>query len=153
MRSAAVKALLLVAFIASASLSPSSARAIAVTGQGPSLTSIGPLAFGPDGTLLDLGAQATGGATGAKGLDAIDQKLAALMGTAAADVAITDLAVHPKTRNAYVSVMRGRDANAAPVLFRVDGAGKIDMVTLSSLKFQMVELPNAPAACSDGPVS
>ena len=158
MRSAAVKALLLVAFIASASLSPSSARAVAVTGQGPSLTSIGPLAFGPDGTLFaadnqaaslyafDLGAQATGGATGAKGLDAIDQKLAALMGTAAAEVAITDLAVHPKTRNAYVSVMRGRDASAAPALFRVDGAGKIDMVTLSSLKFQKVELPNAPAA-------
>jgi hypothetical protein len=29
--------------------------------------------------------------------------LAALMGTAAADVAITDLAVHPKTRNATLT--------------------------------------------------
>ena len=158
MRSAAMKALLLVAFIASASLSPSSARGIAVTGQGPTLTSIGPLAFGPDGTLfsadnqaaaiyaLDLGAQANGGATGAKGLDAIDQKLAALMGTAGGQVTITDLAVHPKTRNAYVSVMRGTGAEATPALFRVDGTGKIDMVTLSSLKFQKVDMPNAPVA-------
>jgi hypothetical protein len=158
MRSAATKALLLAAFIASASLSPSSARGIAVTGQGPTLTSIGPLAFGPDGTLftadnqaasiyaLDLGTAADAGAPGAKGLEAIDQKLAALTGTAAGQIAITDLAVHPTTRNAYVSVMRGTGADAAPALFRVDGAGKIDMVSLSSLKFQKVELPNAPVA-------
>ena len=93
-----------------------------------------PLAFAPDGTLfaadtqgaaivaLDLGAQANGGAAGAKGLDAIDEKLAALLGTGASEVVITDLAVHPKTRNAYVSVMRGQGAGAAAALFRVDGS-------------------------------
>jgi hypothetical protein len=158
MRSLSVKALLLVAFVLSASFSPSSARAVAVTGQGPSLTSIGPLTFAPDGTLFaadnqaaalyafDLGNQASGGAQGAKGLDAIDQKIAALVGSAAADITITDLAVHPQTHNAYISVMRGQGASAAAGLFRVDGAGKIEMVAIQNLKFQKVELPNAPAA-------
>jgi hypothetical protein len=158
MRSLTVKTLLLMAFIGSASLAPTSARAVAVAGQGPSLSSIGPLAFAPDGTLFaadnqaaalyafDLGTQANGGAPGAKGLDGIDQKLAALVGTAADEISITDLAVSPRTHNAYVAVMRGRGTDAAPALFRVDGAGKIDMISLQTVKFQKVELPNAPVA-------
>ncbi len=133
---------LLVALVVVASWAPSSARAVAVAGQGPTMASIGPLAFGPDGTLfaadnqgakfvaLDLGAQASGGAAGAKGLDAINEKLAALLGTGAHEITITDLAVHPRTRNAYVSAMRGQGAGAAPTLFRIDGTGKIDLVAL-----------------------
>ena len=64
-------------------------------GNGPAMQSIGPLAFGPDGTLfaadnqgasvfaLDLGAQANGGAAGAMGLDGLDGTLAGLLGTGA----------------------------------------------------------------------
>jgi hypothetical protein len=158
MRSLSVKSGLLIGFVVFASMSPSSARGVAVTGQGPTLSSIGPLTFAPDGTLfaadnqaaaivaLDLGAQASGGAQGAMALDAVDQKLAALLGTAASEITITDMAVHPRTQNAYISVMRGQGAGAAPALFRVDGAGTIEMVALQSLKFQKVELPNAPVA-------
>ena len=158
MRSSYIRVSLLALFIAGAALSSPSARAVAVTGQGPTLGSIGPLAFGPDGTLfaadnqnasilaLDLGAQATGGTQGTKALDGIDQKLAGLLGTAVGEIAITDLAVHPKTQQAYVSVMRGRGADAAPALFRIDGAGQIQLVTLQSVKFQKVDLPNAPVA-------
>jgi hypothetical protein len=149
---------LLIAFVVLASLSPASALQVAQAGQGPVLASIGPLAFGPDGTLfaadnqgagifaLDLGAQADGGVAGTKGLDAIDARLAALLGTGAREVAITDLAVHPRTRNAYVSVMRGQGGGAAPALFRIDGAGQIAAVSLQTLRFQKVELPNAPSA-------
>ena len=126
------------------------------------MASIGLLAFGPDGTLfaadnqnaaifaLELGALANGGAPGAKGLDAVNAKLAEMLGTAAAEVAITDLAVHPRTRNAYISVMRGQGAGAAPALFRVDGGGKVEAVSLSGLKFSKVDLPNAPAANAAG---
>lgn len=158
MRSLHMKLWILIAFVAVASFSPSSALQVAQTGQGPALASMGPLAFGPDGTLfaadnqnaaivaLDLGAQATGGAPGAKGLDAVNEKLAALLGTGAREVTITDLAVHPRTRNAYVSVMRGQGAGAVPALFRVDGTGTITNVPLQTLKFQKVELPNAPGA-------
>ena len=158
MKSLRVKLGFLVLFVVLASLSPSSALQMAQSGQGPALASIGPLTFGPDGTLftadnqgaaifaLDLGAQANGGAAGTKGLDALDEKLAALLGTGPREIAITDLVVHPRTRNAYVSVMRGQGAGAAPALFRIDGAGAIANVSLQSLRFQKVELPNAPAA-------
>ena len=59
---------------------------------------------------FDRGAAANGGAPGAKGLDAVNEKRAALLGTGAREVTITDLAVHPRTHNAYVSVMRGQGA-------------------------------------------
>jgi hypothetical protein len=158
----AIKSVVLLALVVLTSLSHPSAQQVSQTGQGPSLASIGPLAFGPDGTLfaadsqgasifaLDLGAQASAGAANARGLDALDEKLAALLGTSAKEITITDLAVHPRTRNAYVSVMRGQGAGATPVLFRVDGAGAIDMVALQTLKFQRVEIPNAPAAGGTG---
>ena len=162
MRSSYVKLSILLTFVVCAALSTPSARAVAVTGQGPTLASIGPLTFGPDGILfaadnqnaaifaLDLGAQAKGGTQGTKALDALDQKLAALLGTAAAEVSITDLAVDARTQNSYISVMRGRGNDAAPALFRVDGAGKIEMLSLASMKFSKVELPNAPAANAGG---
>ena len=129
---------LLLAFVVLASLSPSSAVPVVETGQGPALASIGPLAFGPDGTLfaadnqgaaifaLDLGAQANGGAAGAKGARRPGRESSPpCSAPARAKSTVTDLAVHPRTRNAYVSVMRGQGAGAAPALFRIDGAGKI----------------------------
>src|SRR5688572_504984 len=158
MRSLFTKLLILLAIVVLASSTSSSARQASSTGTGATMASMGPLAFGPDGTLfaadsqnaaifaLDLGAQANGGAAGAKGLDALDTKLAALLGTGARELTVTDLAVHPRTRNAYVSVMRGQGAGAAPALFRIDGAGAITSVSLQTVKFQKVELPNAPAA-------
>ena len=129
-----------------------------VQGSGPVLQSIGPLTFAPDGTLfaadtqsaaifaIDLGAQATGGAAGAKNIPAIDQKIAGMLGTEAREIQVTDLAVHPKTRNAYLSVMRGQGAEAKPALLRVDGAGTIEIIKTDGLKFSRAELPNAPAA-------
>jgi len=158
MRSVQMKLWVFIALVVVTSWAPSSARGIAESGQGPALTSIGPLAFGPDGTLfaadnqaatiygLDLAAQGRGAVPGAKGLDGIDQKIAAMLGTGARDITITDLAVNPTSKNAFVSVMRGQGNGAAPALLRVDGAGTIDLIQLQSLKFSKLELPNAPAA-------
>jgi hypothetical protein len=135
---------------------PSPARAS--DGNGPVLQSIGPLTFSPDGVLfaadtqaaaifaLDLGTHATVGTPGAKSIPAIDQKIAAMLGTEAREIQVTDLAVHPKTRNAFLSVMRGQGAEAKPVLLRVDGAGAIEIVQIEGLKFSRAELPNAPDA-------
>ncbi|HEY7188620.1 MAG TPA: hypothetical protein VH436_18815 [Vicinamibacterales bacterium] len=158
MRSVQLKLWGFIVLVVITSWAPSSARGIAESGVGPALTSIGPLAFGPDGTLfaadnqaatiygLDLAAQGRGAVPGAKGLDAIDQKLAAMLGTGARDITITDLAVHPASHNAFVAVMRGQGTGAAPALFRVDGAGTIDAISMTSVKFSKLELPNAPAA-------
>jgi hypothetical protein len=119
---------------------------------------MGPLTFSPDGLLfagdtqaasifaLELGAIAQGGAPGAKAISGIDQQLAALLGTDVREITVTDLAVHPKTRNAYLSIMRGQGTNAAPALVRVDGNGKIEVLSLASVKFSKVDLPNAPDA-------
>ncbi|HXT69175.1 MAG TPA: hypothetical protein VN700_05450 [Vicinamibacterales bacterium] len=125
---------------------------------GPALKSIGPLAFGPAGVLfagdrdaasiyaLNLGSEATGGAPGTADVAGIDQKIAAVLGTAATEVAITDLAVHPTSKNTFVSVMRGQGAEAQPALLRVDGKGAIHVVDLAKTTFTSVTLPNPPAA-------
>jgi hypothetical protein len=156
MKHSSVKLVALLALIVVTSWAPSSARAVAESGQGPKLTALGPLAFSADGTLfaadntaatvyaLDLGTQAAGATPGTKGMDGLDTALAAMLGTAATEITITDLAVHPRSHNAFVSVMRGQGADAAPALFRVDGTGKIDLVSMQTVKFSKVELPNAP---------
>jgi hypothetical protein len=163
MGSRLLKLWMMIALLVVTSWSPAANRMAADTGLGPAFSSIGPLTFGPDGTLfaadpqaasifaVDLGQFATGGAQGAKDVPGIDQKIAAMLGTDAREIAVTDLAVHPRTRNAFVSVMRGQGAGAAAVLMRIDGAGKIEMVALPTLRYSRVTLPNAPDVNSTNP--
>ena len=158
MRSVFLKSALVLTVVLSWSGVPAAGRASVDNGVGPTFKAIGPLAFSPDGVLfagdtqsaailaLDLGKAATGGAPGAASIPAFDQKVAALLGTDVREVTVTDLVVHPKTRNAFASVMRGQGNNAQPALLRIDGAGKIDVVAFGDIKFSRVELPNAPAA-------
>ena len=122
------------------------------------MSSIGTLAFGPSDVLfasdtqaasihaLELGAAANGGAPGTGDVEGVDAKIAAALGTDAAGIAITDLAVHPRSRNSFVAVMRGQGAEAKPALVRIDGAGKILVVDLAALKQTSIALPNAPVA-------
>jgi hypothetical protein len=136
-------------------------RANATNGTNPAFKSIGPLAFSPDGVLfagdtqaasifaLDLGKAATGGAPGARAIPAFDQKVAALLGTDVREITVTDLIVHPTSRNAFASVMRGQGTSAQAALLRIDGAGKIEVIPFTDLKFSKVDLPNAPAANPD----
>ena len=163
MRSLFLKSSLFVAVVMSLSAVPAAAPPAPTNGVGPTLKSIGPLTFSPDGLLfagdtqsasifaLELGALAQSGVPGAKAIAGIDQQIAALLGTDVREIAVTDLAVHPKTRNAYLSVMRGQGANATPVLLRIDGNGKIEVLSLSNVKFSKVDLPNAPDAAAAQP--
>jgi hypothetical protein len=151
-----VAAMAAVAVIAGFATSRSSVTA-AVLETGPVLQSVGPLAFAPDGTLfaadskgaaifaLDLGAQGAGGKAGAADIPSIDQKIAAMLGTEASAIAVTDLAIHPKSHNAYIAVMRGTGADAKPALLRVDGDGRIEPIALGTVKYTSVALSNAPA--------
>src|SRR5688572_18561457 len=82
------------------------------------LKSAGPLAFGPKGVLFvgdPLGAQIfaigvkSGETTPIGGdfkLEGVDTKIASLLGTAASDAKIVDVAVEPGTNVAYASVSR-----------------------------------------------
>ena len=158
MKSLFLKTALIVTVVVSWSGVPAAERTNAIDGSNPSFKAIGPLAFSPDGVLfagdtqaaaifaLDLGNAATGGAPGAKAIPGFDQKVAALLGTDVRELTVTDLAVHPKTRNAFASVMRGQGTNAQAALLRIDGAGKIDVVSFADVKFSKVDLPNPPAA-------
>jgi hypothetical protein len=83
---------------------------VAAADARPQMTSIGPLTFGPDGILLaadtqaatiyalELGDNAKGAAAETQGVDAVDQKIAALLGTDAKESIVTDLVVHRARR-------------------------------------------------------
>jgi len=140
------------------SLVPAPVAGFSPDDVGAKLQSAGPIAFGPDGILfmsdpqaatiyaVDLGAAVSGGTPGVKDIAALDQKVAGLLGTDAREIAIADLAVHPRSRNAFLALSRGQGAGATTVLLRVDGAGKTEVIDLATLKFTKLALPNPPEA-------
>ena len=121
----------------------------------PAFKSMGPIAFGPEGILLiadTQGAAVVAIATGdtkpaadAKPLkvEGINQKIAALVGSAPDQVLINDLAVNPISRNAYLAVSRGRGPDAIRVLVRVKASGSPELVSLDKVKYSRAELPDA----------
>ncbi|GGF29084.1 hypothetical protein [Subtercola lobariae] len=79
-------------------------------------------------------------------VDNLDAKLAALLGVERDGVVIRGLAVHPASRDVYVSVARGRGAEAGPALVRVDADGDLSVVELAGLPVTSFTLDDAPAA-------
>lgn len=119
------------------------------------LKSAAPITFGPDGILFIADAKsaaivaiATGDTKGeaakAVKVDGINAKVAALLGTAADQITLDDLAVNPASQTAYLAVTRGRGASATPVLVRVKGDGNLEVVSLDKVKHTRAELPDAP---------
>ena len=159
MRSSLLKLALVITVVAATSGGPTAQSSNMTTGVGPTFQYLGPLTFGPDATLfaadsqevfiyaLDLSQHVEGGTPGTQNMTtapALDQKIAALLGTEASNLIVTDLAVYPRTRNAFISVMRGQAADATPVLIRVDGAGDITVIPLDQVPYSRVKLPNPP---------
>jgi len=130
-------------------------------GVGAKMQSISALAIGPNGVLyaadpqaatiyaLDLSKLASA-TPGTKDVANIDQQVASMLGTAPSELTISDLKVEPKSRNSFVAVTRGQGPNAQAVLMRVDGAGKIDVVSLDNISFSSLGLPNAPDVNPNG---
>ena len=118
--------------------------------------SMGPLAFGPAGILFvadtksaAIAAVATGDMKPASGdkpikVEAINQKIAGLLGTSVDQILINDMAVNPVSRNVYLAVSRGRGPDAVPVLVRVKSGGELEVVSLDKVMFSKGELPDAP---------
>lgn len=120
------------------------------------LMSAGPLAFGPNGVLfvgdsvggaivsLDTG-DTTASSTAANiDIQGIDQKIAALLGTAPDQIMINDVTVNPVSKKVYLSVSRGRGPDAAAVIVRVDGSGQLTALPLDNMKHASVSLSDAP---------
>jgi hypothetical protein len=124
----------------------------------PDIKLAGPLTFGPQGLLFvadptgaavfAIETKDTAKAPVAKSLavEAIDAKVAAMLGTTAEDILINDVAVNPVSGNIYLSVSRGRGPDAQPVIMKVSGDGQLSQVSLENVNFAKAELPNAPAA-------
>ena len=117
--------------------------------------SAGPLAFGPEGILfigdpqgaavfaLDTGDRTAAKAADRPKVEAIDEKIASMVGIESKQLLLNDVAVNPISGNVYLAASRGKGADAAPLLFRVDRAGKIEEVGLKDVGFSKAALPNA----------
>jgi hypothetical protein len=126
-----------------------------LAGGASGLKSAGALAFGPDGVLfvgdsvggaiaaLDT-ADRTPAASAKVDVQGIDEKVAAMVGVAASDILINDVAVNPISKNVYVSAARGRGPDAAPLVVRVDASGKLTLLPLDNIKHETVSLSDAP---------
>ena len=120
----------------------------------PAVRSVGPLAFGPQGILfvadnvgavifaIDVGDTGNGGPRHVN-MDNFDTSLASYLGCSRDDVAIRDMAVHPKSGNVYFSVMRGSGAAALPVIIKVSGGGTIGDVSLENVAFSRTVITDA----------
>lgn len=133
----------------------SGSHARTLTGS-PEIQSVGPLAFTPDGVLLmadpkqatifAIQTEDTSGEPSEVNFSvrAIDEKVAALLGTTADDILINDIAVNPASGNVYLSVSRGRGPQAMPLVMRVTGAGEIEEFSLQQVQYSQIALPNPP---------
>jgi hypothetical protein len=134
-----------------------------VLGEGPrdtlksgdvAMQSAGALTFGPDGILFvgDSTAGAivaidTGDTTKADKkpdlkVEKIDGKIASLLGVEAGQLAVNNIAVNPLSGNLFLSVTRGKGAEAKPVLLKLDGSGKLTEVSLKGARSATAQLPN-----------
>ena len=121
----------------------------------PDIKTAGALTFGPEGILfigdstgaavfaVDVGTGTPSTSAAQVALQNIDQKIAALLGAAADQVLINDMAVQRASQDVYFSVTRGRGADSRPALVRLRG-GRLEAVSLESAKFSKVTLADAP---------
>ncbi|MEO5922202.1 MAG: hypothetical protein ABIR70_00075 [Bryobacteraceae bacterium] len=122
------------------------------------LKSAGPLAFGPDGVLfvgdttgaqvvaLDTADRTPNNAVVKIEVAGVNQKIAAMLGTAADQILVNDLVVNPISKSIYISVARGRGPGALPVIVKVDASGKLSELSLDNIRNASVAIANAPAA-------
>ena len=120
------------------------------------LKSAGALAMGPDGILfvgdsvggaivaLDVDDRTPSKSDASLEIKGINEKIAAMLGTAADQILIQDVVVNPISKNVYIAVSRGRGADAIPVLLRAAPGGKLSEVSLASIKHMSVALLDQP---------
>jgi hypothetical protein len=126
------------------------------------LKSAGVLTFGPEGVLfvgdsaggavaaIDTGDKTPASAGAKIDVQGVDIKLAAMVGVAPGDILINDVAVNPISKNVYISAARGRGPDAAPLVVRIDTAGKLTLLPLENIKHETVSLTDAPADAASG---
>jgi hypothetical protein len=119
----------------------------------PAIQSISALSFGPDGILfigdsksaavfaVDTKDNTLSEKGQALEMKNVDQKIAALLGTQAQNIAIQDLAVNPVSKKIYCAI---QNSEGTPVLLTIEG-DKILPVSLKNVSYSKVSINNAPA--------
>lgn len=122
----------------------------------PNVSSLGPMTFGPENVLFVGDSEGASihairiedGSHGSGPINvaAVDRRIAEVLGVPVDQVLIRDMAVHPVSRNVYVTAMRGRGEGAQPVLLRVtrNAERPIEVVELDNVMFSSAAIPNAP---------
>ncbi|MCG8605794.1 hypothetical protein MJD09_12455 [bacterium] len=123
----------------------------------PEFQSVGALAFGPDGVLfvgdskgaavfaIDVDDQATFGWADRINIRNVDEQIASLLGTSAKEIIVHDLAVHPTSHQIYMTVSRGRGADAMPVIVRVTTESRVEEVSIANVRFSRATIKSVPA--------
>jgi hypothetical protein len=117
----------------------------------PTPKTISSIAFGPEGVLFlgdSSGSQVVAIATGdtspaAPGdvnVDNIGEKLAAALGTTAANVTINDVKVNPASGNVFIAATR-KGANGGPIVVKLGRDGKIAEVPMKNVPTANTTLP------------
>jgi hypothetical protein len=120
------------------------------------IQSINVMTFGPDNILfvgdsysgkifaLELGNVTVSSASQAFNLGDLDQRIASHLGVSVDQVTVNDLAVHPRSREAYLGVMSGHGQDAVPVLLAVGQKGNIRDIDWANIPYSSVTLDNPP---------
>lgn len=120
----------------------------------PALKSATALAFGPSGVLFigdpqaaTIYAVATDDTVPAGrdpvNVEKLGDRIGSLLGVPADQIQIGDVKVNPASGNVYLSVTRGRGADAAPAILKLSRDGKLDEFALKNVPFSKVTIPNA----------
>lgn len=122
----------------------------------PGVKSAGPITFGPDGILfvgdtksatifaLGTGDVQSQHANNKLQVSDLNKQVASLLGSASDQITINDLAANPASGNVYLSVTKGKGAEATAAIVRINDAGKLSELDLKAIPFQKVTLPDAP---------
>ncbi len=123
----------------------------------PEIATVGAITFGPDDVLfvadsigaavfaIDVADRGDTASSEAFDVPDLDAQLGALLGAEPDDLVVRDMAVHPRTHSVYLSVTRGRGADALPLIVKVDRAtGALSEVSLRDVPFSRVDIHNAP---------
>lgn len=127
-----------------------------IIGAAP-VQSLGAMTFGPDGTLFV--ADGAGAALFAFDLDDqapatfgdrflardLDRRVAEVLGTTRERIRFRDMAVHPTTKNVYLTVSKVDGEASQPALIRVRGPETVEVVDLGNVRFATAAIPGAPS--------
>ena len=73
----------------------------------------------------------------------LDEKLAALFGTTPDKIVVNDIVVHQPSQQIFLSVERGRGADALPAIVKVNH-GNLEVLGLEGIRHSQAAIPNEP---------